>query len=108
MYSKTKVKIVKNEEIDLQNKANELKLKAEQNPSDKKIINELYAVNSSLEKLLRHKTRGAILRSKSRWCEQGERNTRYFFNLEKRNYCKKTITKLKRSDNTYTHNQFEI
>ena len=31
-----------------------------------------------------------------------------FFNLEKRNYCKKTITKLKRSNNTYTHNQFEI
>ena len=56
MYSKTKAKIVKNEEIDLQNKANELKLKAEQNPGDKKIINELYAVNSSLEKLLRHKT----------------------------------------------------
>ena len=108
MHSKTKAEIVKNEEIDLQNKANELKLKAEQNPSDKKIINELYAVNSSLEKLLRHKTRGAILRSKSRWYEQGERNTRYFFNLEKRNYCKKTITKLKCSNNTYTHNQFEI
>ena len=45
MYSKTKAKMKKTEETDLQNKANELKLKAEQNPNDKKVINELYAVN---------------------------------------------------------------
>ena len=108
MYSKTKAKMKKAEETDLQNKANELKLKAEQNPNDKKVINELCAVNLRLEKLLKHKTRGAILRSKSRWYEQGERNTRYFFNLEKRNYCNKTVTKLKRNDNTYTNNQFQI
>ena len=108
MYSKTKAKMKKTEETDLQNKANELKLKVEQNPNDKNVIKELYAVNLRLEKLLKHKTRGAILRSQSRWYEQGERNTRYFFNLEKRNYCKKTVTKLKRNDNTYTNNQFEI
>ena len=82
MHSKTKAKMEKTEETDLQNKANELKLKAEQNPNDKKAINELYAVNLHLEKLLKYKTRGAILRSKSRWYEQGERNTRYFFKLE--------------------------
>ena len=32
--------------------------------------------------------------SKARWCEQGERSTRYFSNLEKRNHSNKYITKL--------------
>ena len=101
MYSKTKAKMKKTEEQTFKTKP---KLKAEQNPNDEKVINELYAVNLRLERLLKHKTRGAILRSKSRRYEQGERNTRYFFNLEKQNYCKKTVTKLKRNDNTYTNN----
>ena len=45
MSSKTKAKMKKTEETDLQNKANELKLKAEQNPNDKII----YAVNYALK-----------------------------------------------------------
>ena len=57
----------KNEEIELQNKANELRLKAERNPADKRILNELFATNSRLEKLLQYKAKGAILRSKVRW-----------------------------------------
>ena len=57
----------KNEEIELQNKANELRLKAERNPADKRILNELFATNLRLEKLLQYKAKGAILRSKVRW-----------------------------------------
>ena len=61
MYSKSKAKARKNEEIDLQNKANELHLKAEKNPADKRILNELFATNLRLKELLQYKTRGAIL-----------------------------------------------
>ena len=57
---------------------------------------------------MQYKTKGAILRSKVRWHESGERNTRYFFNSEKRNYERKTTTKLKRSNGTFTKDQFEI
>ena len=57
----------KNEEIELQNKANELRLKAERNPADKRILNELFATNLRLEKLLQYKAKGAVLRSKVRW-----------------------------------------
>ena len=31
------------------------------------------------------KTKGIILRSKAKWVEEGEKNTKYFLNLEKRN-----------------------
>ena len=47
-----------------------------------------------------HKTKGAMIRSKARWCEQGERSTRYFFNLEKRNRSNNYITKLKAENRT--------
>ena len=56
MYSKSKAKAQQNEETEFQNKANELRLKAERNPADKKILNELFATNLRLEKLLQYKT----------------------------------------------------
>ena len=52
MYSKSNAKARKNEEIELQNKANDLCLKAEGNPADKRVLNELFATNLRLEKLL--------------------------------------------------------
>ena len=39
-----------------------------------------------------------MLRSKCRWIEKGERPTKYFFNLEKQNYRRKTITELRLED----------
>ena len=39
--------------------------------------------------------KGAIFRSKVRWTEEGERPTKYFFNMEKRNFNTKVIAELK-------------
>ena len=38
---------------------------------------------------MRQKTKGSILKSQALWHELGERNSRYFFNLERRNQLKK-------------------
>ena len=54
------------------------------------------------------KTKGAILRSKVRWYEEGERNTRYFYSLENCAQTKKAIDKLKINDNTYIFDQLAI
>ena len=43
--------------------------------------------------------------SKCRWVENGERLTNYFFNLEKRNYNKKTISELRLQDESTTNNE---
>ena len=40
------------------------------------------------------KGEAAKFRSKCLWVEQGERPTKYFFNLEKRNYNKRVISGL--------------
>ena len=85
-YSQIKAKNKKNEEAALQNKVNELMQKCEQNHSDKRILNELYAAKLHLQTIMQQKTKGFILRSKARWHELGERNSRFFFNLERRNH----------------------
>jgi hypothetical protein len=40
------------------------------------------------------KANGAITRSRADWAEYGEKNSKFFLNLEKRNYNMKCITKL--------------
>ena len=37
---------------------------------------------------------GVIIRARARWHEHGERSTKYFLNLEKRNHIKKHIRKV--------------
>ena len=78
-YCKIKMKKRKREELLLHKKANKLLQDSEKNLSDKRILNELYATNLHLKKIIHQKTKGAILRSKARWHEQGERNMRYIF-----------------------------
>ena len=52
--------------------------------------------------------RGAIVRSKAKWIEQGEKPTRYFFDLEKSNYNKKHIRRLKLPGGTISTDPEEI
>ena len=53
------------------------------------------------------KVEGIIVRSRARWHEYGEKNLKYFFNLEKRNHVRKHIQKLCLSGITTT-DPFEI
>ena len=54
-----------------------------------------------IENYNKEKANGIILRSKCSWAEFGERNSKFFLNLEKRNYNNKCITKLTNEvDNT--------
>ena len=51
--------------------------------------------STDLESLRREKLQGIMVRSKAQWVEEGGKQTRYFCNLESRNYLNKTIKKLK-------------
>ena len=45
------------------------------------------------------KGKEAMFRSKARWVEQGEKPTKYFFNLENKNYDRKGIIKELKDEN---------
>ena len=59
---------------------------------------ELERTKSKLSKIAGIKRRGTIVHSRARWYEHGEQNSRYFYNLEKRNQKKKHITSLVNND----------
>jgi len=46
------------------------------------------------EALYEEKAEGIILRARARWHEHGEKNSKYFLNLEQRNHFKKHVRKL--------------
>ena len=52
-----------------------------------------------LRAMIEYRAKGANLRSKSQWYNEGEKNTKYFLNLEKKHCKQGTITKLKVNDN---------
>ena len=70
------------------------------------MLNEV--LKTELQSIYEEKGRAAIFRSKCRWVEKGERPTKYFFNLEKRNYNRKTITVLRIEGETTTNNESQI
>ena len=80
-------------EKNLQQVYEEATKKFEQDPSDSN-LNTLNEAKEILESYYEEKTRGVIIRARARWHEHGERSTKYFLNLEKRNHVKKHIRKL--------------
>ena len=61
-----------------------------------------------LKSIYEEKGKQAMFRAKCRWVENGERPTKYFFNLEKRTYNKKIIRELSLQDKSTTNNENEI
>ena len=71
-------------------------------------IEQLDNAKLRLETINATKTNGSIIRSHAQWIEFGEKNSKYFLNLEKRNYKTKNITSLQIKENQFTHNPKEI
>ena len=69
---------------------------------------ELEKKRRELETIIEYQTKGAILRSKSQWYKEGEKNSKYFLNLEKRHCKQGTITQLKINDQDYIQSDRDI
>ena len=51
-------------------------------------------LNNNLEKYRRYQMDGLIIRTKANWIENGEKPSKYFCSLEKRNFVNKNIVKV--------------
>ena len=69
---------------------------------------ELERIKTKLSKIASVKTHGTIIRSRARWYERGEKNSTYFYNLEKTKQRKKHVTPLKINDHTKLTDPKEI
>ena len=69
---------------------------------------ELERVKIKISDFQTEKTRGAIIRSRARCYEHGEKNSKYFLNLEKLNYRRKHISSLINHNGTRINDPKEI
>ena len=84
---------IKSKENTLESDISSLRKKLEEeNPSDavkSEIYKELDIKTLQLEKIAQYQTREAMLRSKACWYNEGEKNNKYFLNMQKRHFNKK-------------------
>ena len=98
-YSKKKKSNLRNRETIIQRKLEELVTEICNNENlDNDILMEFENLKKELTEIYSVKGKEAMFRSRTKWIEDGEKPTKYFFNLEKLNYEKKIITQLKTTD----------
>ena len=60
------------------------------------------------ESIIEYKTKGAIIRSRARWYNEGEKNNKYFLGLENHHCNKKKIMQIKAKDGANLSNDSDI
>ena len=92
----------KRRRISLEKRIAELESLITSNSNDQ-LLKEYSSCKLELESLYEYITSGIILRSKTNWYEHGEKSSKYFLNLEKRNKAKSHLRKLMTSSDTEIH-----
>ena len=73
-----------------------------ENDSCENNLNMLITAREKKESFYEERTRGIIIRARARWHEYGEKSSKYFLNLEKRNHVKKHMRKLHNNNSLTT------
>lgn len=106
LYSSTKKKLEQKHEEDLKCQLEKLHHAYSDNPSEE-LYENLTSVENDIEKLIYKKMQGSMLRSKCDWVELGEKNSKFFLNLERKNSDSKLICQLEKNE-TVLQSQQEI
>ena len=92
-YSKEKAHERKSRRSFLEKKVKTLELEITADSSEE-LLEEYHTYKDELESIYNYITEGIILRSKVDWYEHGEKSSKYFLNLEKRNKAKSHLRKI--------------
>ncbi len=91
-FFKRKAKCISNREQELRLRIDQLDVIICDNfssPNTDEVLGEYERLKIELKSIYEEKGKQAMFGAKCRWIENGERPTKYFFNLEKSNYKKK-------------------
>ncbi|KAL9988158.1 hypothetical protein ACROYT_G002566 [Oculina patagonica] len=106
-YSKRKARERKAKLTSLEEKLTILQELCDQDPSTDN-LNRLEILKTEYDLQYEYIAQGAIIRSRARWYEQGEKSNKYFLNLESSRGKKSTIRKILKEDQSLTTNPKEI
>ena len=104
-YSKEQRREAKKYELDLESSLSKLVADSD---SGLNVEEEISSLRRELQEIELSKARAAIFRSKCNWSQLGERPTKYFLNLEKRNFTNKLITQLRGENGSIISGQKHI
>ena len=93
-FGKNKATKRKNEKHKLQSELLELERQLVANPKNEEIQSKYFKIKQKIELHEATKAKGAQVRARAKCVEDGERNAKYFYNLEKARGKKRVITKL--------------
>lgn len=102
VYSKKKRKMETEKHTSLVNNLLETEKLLAETPSET-LLSQVEEIKENIAVIENNRVKGMIIRSKIDWHEKGEKNSKYFFGLEKNNYVKKTITSLKDGNRIITN-----
>lgn len=85
----------------LEGEINKMEKQLSQNPSTE-LADIIQSQKEELKRLREPSIQGMMIRSRARWVEKGEKPTRYFCNLEKRQYTSKVISWVDTGDRIVT------
>ena len=97
-YSKQKAKHIRNRCTSLENRLSTLHQLQDNGENNEALINKIIITEKELDTIYDYKAKGAQIRARVEWTEQGEKNTKYFLGLEKTRQTKKNICKLTSTD----------
>ena len=106
-YSKSKARERKEKLQEVEECIKECSHKCDKDLSSQN-LEELESLEAEYENLYDFSTQGAIIRSCATWYEMGERNNKYFLNLENSNKKKTSVRKVFTSEGSLTHNTKKI
>ena len=106
-YSKEKAFERKSARLTLEKKVKELESQIRSN-SDEALVEQYNKSKNELENLYNYITEGIILRSEVNWYEYGEKSSKYFLSLEKRNKAKSHLRKVVKTNEQETSDPIEI
>ncbi|KAK3105615.1 hypothetical protein FSP39_001875 [Pinctada imbricata] len=104
-YASYRKKSRENREVKLESDINALQNSEDLSNESQSLLNSLIA---ELEELRKEKIKGVMLRCNARWIEDGEKPSKYFCSLEKRNFINKTVSKLVDENNEIISEHKEI
>ena len=106
-YAKHRKKQTKQHEMELEQSIAKLEEKLMESQTSH-LEDEIDKQELEYEKIIEYRTKSAILRSKAKWYNEGEKNTKYFLSLEKRHFKESTISHIKVSDNAFINSDGDI
>ena len=102
LFARQKAKINKNKNKNLLQSLEALNKELIKEPQCSDTINAIRIIKNEQQEINENKIKGQIFRSKARWAREGEKSSKYFFSLERRNYQNKNMKTLEEDGIEYT------